>query len=340
MMLPFPLLPELRRLPMLRATSPHSSPPVHPVTTCLPELSRFLTRPQLLTCRDPLPGGRDLSPSFGLLSLREYCYARTNREKGGTIMLPTQGRPWQSAVAISMVVVGLIVSVMLSVVQAGSGNPNPRVFPPTSHAYGNTYGEWSARSWQCALSSPVATNPALDDTGVNCAEGQSGQVWFLAGSFSGGFDRTCAVPHGRALLFAILNAAFGVAVGDCEPTKAGTPCDVTVLRADAAAALSLDFVEMEATLDDVPLRNLIAYHVQSPVFSVTLPSATLPELVLDPLRVGVPSGTYTPMVSDGFWLMLAPLSAGAHTLHYKGTVTGGPFDGFVIDGTYHLTIGP
>jgi hypothetical protein len=244
-------------------------------------------------------------------------------------MLPTQERLWHSTVAISMVVVGLIVSVMLSVVQAGSGNPNPQVFPSASHPYGNTYGEWSARWWQWTLSIPVATNPALDPSGANCAEGQSGQVWFLAGSFSGDFERACTVPPGRALFFAILNAAFGAAVGDCEPTKPGVPCDVTVLRADAAA--SLNSVTLTASIDGVPLLKLHDYRVQSPVFSVTLPEENI---------LGVPSDTYAPMVSDGFWLMLAPLSAGAHTLHYKGTVTGGPFNGFVIDGTYHLTIGP
>jgi hypothetical protein len=151
----------------------------------------------------------------------------------------------------------------------------------------------------------------------------------LAGSFGRTFDRACTVPTGKALFFAILNAAFGAAVGDCEPTKPGVLCDVTALR--AAAAASLDSVTIEASIDGVPLLNLNDYRVQSPVFSVTLPEGN----ILD-----IPSGTYAPMISDGYWLMLAPLSAGAHTIHFKGIVTGGPFDGFEIEGTYHLTVGP
>jgi hypothetical protein len=242
-------------------------------------------------------------------------------------MQPTHGRPWQSVAAIIVVVLGLIVSATLSFAQPG-GNPNPGVFPITSRPFGNTYEEWSARWWQWALSIPAATNPVLDETGANCAQGQTGQVWFLAGSFFGGtFDRACTVPPRKALFFPIVNAAFGAAVFDCEPTGSG-PCDVNVLRASAAA--SMDSVTIEASIDGVPVHNLSDYRVQSPVFSVTLPEGNVP---------GVPSGTYAPMVSDGYWLMLVPLSAGEHTIHFKGIITSGPFAGFETEITYHLTVG-
>jgi hypothetical protein len=72
--------------------------------------------------------------------------------------------------------------------------------------------------------------------------------------------------------------------------------------------------------------------VQSPVFSVTLPEGNV-------VGTDVPSGTYAPMVADGYWLMLVPLSAGAHTIHFKGSITGGPFAGTVIEVTYDLTVG-
>jgi hypothetical protein len=120
------------------------------------------------------------------------------------------------------VYVGLMIAVMTPVARAGS-NPNPRVFPPHANPYGNTYGEWSARWWQWTFSIPAATNPLLDDSGAHCAEGQSGQVWFLPGSFGETFDRACTVPPGKALFFPMLNVAFGAAVGDCEPTKPECP---------------------------------------------------------------------------------------------------------------------
>jgi hypothetical protein len=43
-------------------------------------------------------------------------------------MQPTPGRPWQSGVALSVVVVGLMLSATLSSAQ-DSGNLNPGVFP-------------------------------------------------------------------------------------------------------------------------------------------------------------------------------------------------------------------
>jgi hypothetical protein len=239
-------------------------------------------------------------------------------------------RLWRRVVAVMVVGVGLMVAAMIPVAQADSRNPNSQVLPLDSSPSGNTYGEWSARWWQWALSIPAATNPVLDETGAHCAEGQSGPVWFLAGSFFGGtFERACTVPPDKALFFPIVNAAFGAAVFDCEPTQPGVPCNITVLR--AAAAASMDPVTLEASLDGVPVRQLREFRVQSPVFSVTLPEGNV---------VGVPSGTYAPMVSDGYWLMLAPLSAGAHTIHFKNEITGGPFAGTATEVAYHLTIGP
>ena len=49
--------------------------------------------------------------------------------------------------------------------------------------------------------------------------------------------------------------------------------------------------------------------------------------------VPVPGGMYTPSVSDGYWLLLPPLSRGKHTLAVQ---TKG---GFISEVTYHLTIG-
>jgi hypothetical protein len=158
---------------------------------------------------------------------------------------------------------------------------------------------------------------------------QGGKVWFLASSFFGGtFERTCTVPTGKALFFPIIPAAFGAAVFDCEPTNPGVPCDVTALR--TAAAESMQPVTLEVSIDGEALSNLGDYEVQSPVFSVTLPEGNV---------AGVPSGTYTPMVSDGYWLMLAPLSAGEHTIHIKTSITDGIFAGIETEVTYHLTVG-
>jgi hypothetical protein len=234
-------------------------------------------------------------------------------------------RFWRSVVAVMVVVVGLMV--LTTIAFAQGGNPNPRVLPVHSSPFGSSYGEWSARWWQWVLSVPAATNPLFDTTGEHCAQGQTGKVWFLAGTFVGAVTRTCTVPQGKAVFFPILNATFGAAVFDCEPTNPGVPCDPNALR--AAAEASMDSVTLEASIDGAPLLNLSDYRVQSPVFSVTVPDGNI---------LGIPSGTYTPMVSDGYWLMLAPLSPGAHTIHLNGVVTGGVFNGLVSEVTYYLIV--
>src|SRR5690348_896589 len=99
-----------------------------------------------------------------------------------------------------------------------SQNPNPGVIPPNAAPHGKTYGEWSAAWSKWAYEAPDGKNPVLDTTGANCAVGQSGHVWFLAGTFfvgpqTGPAVRTCTIPPGQMLFFPIGNG-FCVEEGD------------------------------------------------------------------------------------------------------------------------------
>jgi len=229
---------------------------------------------------------------------------------------------------VMALIMSLAVLVTAAVAQGKKGNP--QVLPPHSNAYGMSYGEWSAAWWQWALSIPEARNPLYDTTGANCAEGQVGKVWFLAGTTQNGvpFARTCDVPVGKALFFPIVNIVFGSAVYDCDPTNPGVPCDVDVLRAGARAYTEPNVVELEATIDGVDLRSLENYRAASPVFIVTVPNGGI---------WGIPEGIYSPNVSNGYWLMLTPMSRGEHTIHFKGTMnTYNP--PFTAEVTYHLNV--
>src|SRR5262249_11233115 len=82
--------------------------------------------------------------------------------------------------------------------------PNPQVTP-----LGASYGEWNARWWQWFFSVPASKNPGLAKNGaVDCTVGQTGDVWFLAGSFpgSGSFVRHCSIPVGTSLVVPLINA--------------------------------------------------------------------------------------------------------------------------------------
>ncbi len=174
------------------------------------------------------------------------------------------------------------------------------------------------------FSIPASTNPLLDANGDYCHEGQSGKVWFLAGSWVGPVERHCTIPTGTALFFPVLNAAFGASVFDCEPTVPGVACDVETLRLAAAAPMDAA-TDLNATIDGVVVRKLKAYRTQSPVFPITAPPDGL-----------IPSGTAGPNVSDGYWLFLNPLPPGDHTISFGGVVPGW----FSTEVTYIITVTP
>jgi hypothetical protein len=211
-----------------------------------------------------------------------------------------------------LLLAGLIGSPALPVAQADT---SPLTFPPT--------GEWTAKWWQWALSIPADQNPLFDPPGAQCTANQSGPVFFLGGTFGGSAERWCTMPSGKAILFPILNYLDGSAVFDCEPTAPG-PCVISDLRAIAASQMDNPQL-LAASIDGVALTHLQDYRVTSPVFHATLPEGAI---------FGIPAGTYWPQVSDGYWVMVAPLSPGAHTLHLHGITR----DGFETEVLYHLTI--
>jgi hypothetical protein len=232
-----------------------------------------------------------------------------------------------------------------------AGGNVPNFLPVQSNAFGQTYGEWSASWWQYAYSVPANKTPFLDGTGADFAANQSGKVWFLAGSFQSidpltgqvvqgtGTEahpavavRDVTLPTGKALFFPILNSEW-----DNLNPAGGPDTNFTVdqlrgfakANADAATGMSLD-------VDNVHLDNAFIkanFRVTSPVFSYTLPDNNI---------VGVPPRSVSPAVGDGYYVMLAPLSAGDHTIHFTGTVPAasgqaGP-DGFGLDVTYHVHV--
>jgi hypothetical protein len=90
-------------------------------------------------------------------------------------------------------------------------------------------------------------------------------------------------------------------------------------------AESLESVTLTASIDGQSLADLSQQRVQSPELTITFPAKAV---------LGLTAGTYSPNVSDGYWLMFPPLPDGKHTIHFKGVSTGGPAKGTVIEVTY------
>ncbi len=205
---------------------------------------------------------------------------------------------------------------------------DPGVFPTSSKPYGQSYGQWVVAYWQWALSIPFDTNPwANDTTGEFAAVGQSGPVWFLGGTLGDSVTREVTIPAGKAVFLPVHPWIFGASVGDCTPSNPGVACDVETLRAAAAQAAEA-VSTMEVSIDTQMIQNAWKYRTLSPsAFSVTLPVGNV---------LGLSAGTYSPQVSDGYYLILAPLSAGEHTiaLHVASTL------GFEYTIVYNIKVEP
>jgi hypothetical protein len=211
----------------------------------------------------------------------------------------------------------------------------PGVLPVQSHAYGASYGEWSARWWQYALSIPAPQSPFFDQTGADFAVGQSGKVWYLSGGIEftpngqppagnlNVLDRSVTLSTGKALFFPVLNSETDNVV------PGGTNTNYTADQLRAFAKQQQDSAEnMFAQIDGRSVLNVSQYRVTSPVFSYTLPDNNIE---------GVPAQVVYPAVGDGVYLMVAPLSPGQHTIRFGGDF--GPGN-FALDITYHITVTP
>ncbi|MGA2630492.1 MAG: hypothetical protein ABSG54_09780 [Terriglobia bacterium] len=216
----------------------------------------------------------------------------------------------------------------LSLTPGYGATASSQVVPPKQKAFEMSYGEWSARWWQFVFGLPEANNPLADPTGAQCTMGQWGPVIFLMGTTGGGpVVRSCTIPGRKGLLIPIVN--FGGAVPEDGPT----PADVTSVAAGAADLI--DVSTLSVAIDGIAARNLEKYRFRSPVFSFTGSSPNIFSA-----SCGTPpcyEGFHEQAVADGYWVLLNPLPAGKHTIHFHGEV---PDWGFVVDVTYHLKVLP
>lgn len=239
---------------------------------------------------------------------------------------------------------------------AAAKNPNPKVIPPQARAHGKTYGEWGAAWQQWAFYTTTENCPVTDTTGEHALVGQSGQVYFLAGTFGENLDtpwaapnpvhRTVTIPAGIMLCMPLLNwglvypedVQFTGAPPDASPEEA-IPYLYDALNGFFDATAETDvFCEV----DGVVLKGLLGYRAQSAPFQIYVPAVNVQNDLMDYFMYGEippPPGTFYAegwhlSVSDGYYVILAPLSAGKHTIHLRG----GPAESPFCDVYYDLTV--
>ena len=221
---------------------------------------------------------------------------------------------------MSSVALALLLAVATGLAQAA---PNP--LPPNSNAYGKGYAELTADWLEWILAIPEASNPLLDSDGAFAAVGQSGKIWFLAGTIGGPpVTRTVTVPAGTALFFPIVNY-FWVNTpeyGDdpWSPAQEEYVRGILAANIDTAYGLILE-------IDGRTVPNVDRLRVSGAVGKCTLADDNIFGAPFDP----VPHDC----VADGYWALLPPLSAGTHTIHFAGGVAAAQFS---LDVTYRITV--
>ncbi len=164
--------------------------------------------------------------------------------------------------------------------------------------------------------------------------GQSGPIFFLVGRFGNGevTRDECTVRGHKFLFFPLLNAV------DVHTPSDGLDTPELVWEDFLSFVFRAD--RLRASVDGVRIHNLNPLHhplqrcaAPASVVGCARPfSLTLPEDNL----FDIDAGTYAPAVADGFYLLLAPLKAGVHTIKFGGT---GNFNGPTVqDITYHLRV--
>jgi hypothetical protein len=194
------------------------------------------------------------------------------------------------------------------------GGPAPRsaVIPSYLDVHGRSLEEWAGEWWRWLAAIPSDSSPLYDQDGAHCQVGQSGPVFFLAGTVPttssgtvsvGQVQRECEVPFGRPVLIPLINQLtvadeIGVAAVDDALREAAQQ------RGEPVSGL---WLEVDGVVQDV-------------LFVPTTAGPLLLEFPDDSIfeaNGALPAGTLR-AADHGYYVMLEPLPPGTHEVHFGG----------------------
>jgi hypothetical protein len=183
-------------------------------------------------------------------------------------------------------------------------------FDKDDKPYGESYGQWTIKWWQWALSTPRSNSALIDSNGRNASIGQPDKdVWFLAGTIPSEEEveeqhREITVPSGRAILFPIIN---------CEANQLEYP----ELKSD-------DDLVAYVRQDENGIVKKNAFVNGSPIPAMRIASDPLVFnlSISDDNALRIKAGT-TRASSDGYYVFLKPLPKGNYSIAFQGACEGG-----------------
>jgi hypothetical protein len=248
----------------------------------------------------------------------------------------------RKTIAMASVFAILVMAVGLSV-QAGDGKANPKVLAPNSKPYGKTYGEWGAAWQQWVIKTTTENCPVTDNTGERALVGQSAPVYFLAGTFGemlgtpweapNPVTRDVTIPAGVALCIPIND--WGVIYPEDFP-EGTSPEDAIAMGYEWLNGAFDEMPESDllCVVDGVAITNLRQYRSQSEPFMIYAPADNVYNDIVSSWGYPPYAEGWHLSISDGYYVILAPLSAGQHTIHLRS----GPADSPFCDVYYNLTV--
>lgn len=228
---------------------------------------------------------------------------------------------------VTLTATAALVLAMLAGTTAAAAAGNPRVLPPGSTPYDMSYGAWSAAWWQQAMADgtePFAYGSQQEPAEVDCTALGTRQVAFLVGTGGGEAYRTCSITPGKALLIPLINY-------ECSTVEDGLTTEEELQACAAEVADYMSTKSLHASVDGRDVTGLGAFRFVSGLFEFDSSGTNV---------FGVPAGT-SASVADGYWIMLAPLSAGVHTVNFGGGAfcnEDGEDCGFATEATYTITV--
>ena len=173
------------------------------------------------------------------------------------------------------------------------------IVQPDEYVDGQPVTEYTASWWQWTYTMPPELSPVRDTTGEYCDVGQRGEVWFLAGGYgSSTIQRECTIPADKHLFFPVINMLY------YPNREGGITCD----RARKSAALNNDkLLDIVIEINGVKAWNPAASRMST--------TACFDLLGMLPDEYNAPY--VYPSATDGYWIMLKPLSRGRHSLKFS-----------------------
>jgi len=194
-----------------------------------------------------------------------------------------------------------------------ASSAHAQVLPNEIIVGGKTIGEWTADCWKWIYSIPTNDNPQVHCDGRLMSNRQPSETVFFIPPPNGVSDpctRTFSVPEGKFILLPVLGLTY-------DNIDTVPPFSIDEMH-DILNAVLDEPAELAASVDGVAVPNLKDHRASSPPFSFDFVDGDNPLTLFYPHPI---VGLDDPIVADGDWLMLEPLSPGPHVLHARGQIS-------------------